>query len=148
MTFHGMSVAGDAFKSSVNTSTAATTFSQLAREQNPRSGTPKALTFVQGKLPTSRATRVTLQGGHTVVGAIVEVLRSTGGPMTAEEITEAIRKKHLYNFKAAEPAHIVRTQIRRRTEGLSMRAAAETKRFALTTDGRYDLIDKGQGSRG
>jgi restriction system protein len=86
---------------------------------------------------------VTPQAHRTIVDAIVEVLRSTDGPMTAEEITEAIKRKHLYNFKAAEPAHIVSTQIRRHTDGLSLRAAADTKRFLLTQDGRYGLIDKG-----
>jgi hypothetical protein len=55
---------------------------------------------------------------HTIIEAIQQVLRASRQPMTVVDTYESIVREGLYQFRAADPAHIVRAQIRRHCVGL------------------------------
>ena len=48
----------------------------------------------------------------TIHQVIAKVLHDAGKPLSSTEIYEAIRSKNLYDFKAKDPANIVRGQPR------------------------------------
>lgn len=62
--------------------------------------------------------------------------------MTADEAYRAIAEAKLYEFHADNPAHIVRSQIRRHCEGLEFPSAAPTKHFRLVGENRYKPLDE------
>lgn len=76
----------------------------------------------------------------TITEAIRQVMRSNGIPMTAEEAYHAIVDKKLYEFHSDNPAHIVRSQIRRHCEGLDFPSSAQTKHFRLVGENRYEPL--------
>lgn len=78
----------------------------------------------------------------TIVDAIIQVLRGRREPMTVSEIYQAIVADKLYTFNARNPAGIVGTQLRRHAEGNESQAAARTKLFGRTSDGKYRLLDQ------
>lgn len=45
----------------------------------------------------------------TIIQAILEVMRSEARPMTVREIYECIVRLDLYNFRAVDPVHVVRS---------------------------------------
>jgi restriction system protein len=79
---------------------------------------------------------------RTIIEAIKEVLRAAGKPMSAADIYDAIIKAKLYNFKADQPVHIVRSQLRRHCKGLDFASASNTKHFTITLDNKYYLIEE------
>lgn len=74
--------------------------------------------------------------------AISEVLRANGRPMTPAEIYREIDSRHLYPFKAADPAHVVVQTLRRHAHGLDFKSARSIKYYALTADGRFALLER------
>ena len=72
----------------------------------------------------------------TITGAIVEVMRRAGRPLTPAEAYEEINASGLYEFKAQKPCHVVRGQIRRRCEGVDFASAEPTKYFRKEPGGR------------
>ncbi|KWV59187.1 hypothetical protein AS026_29230 [Rhizobium altiplani] len=79
--------------------------------------------------------------GLTIAGAVVEVMRHKGRPLSPAEAYGAIVEAKLYHFNTDDPVSIVRTQIRRRCEGLDFPSALPSKLFRSTNDGRYTLVD-------
>ncbi len=77
----------------------------------------------------------------TIVQAIAQVMRIAGKPLEVSDIYKEIINKNLYKFKADDPIHIVRGQIRRHCEGLDFASASSKKHFVITQDGKYWLKD-------
>lgn len=76
----------------------------------------------------------------TIVEAIIAVMKSRVQPMTASEVYAAIMEEQLYDFKADQPEHVVRSQIRRHCLGLDFPSASAQKFFGNDSDGRYFLL--------
>ncbi len=72
---------------------------------------------------------------------VAEVLRERGQPMSAKEIHETIEERHLYNFRARDPLHVVESQLRRHCRELNFPSARAMKYFTVTADGRFALLD-------
>ncbi|MFV1965752.1 MAG: HTH domain-containing protein [Pirellulaceae bacterium] len=73
---------------------------------------------------------------------IAKVLAEHGKPMSARDIYEAIRDGHLYDFKAKDPANIVRSQLRRHCLSVRSPKGTRMKYFEMTTDGAFRLLEK------
>jgi|GEM_PF-256851 len=78
----------------------------------------------------------------TIVEAIVDVMKRRQEPMTAGEVYAAIIEGGLYDFKADQPEHVVRSQIRRHCLGLDFPSASARKFFGTRSDGRYFLLGR------
>jgi len=78
----------------------------------------------------------------TITEAIKQVMRDFGAPMTTDEAYRAIVDANLYEFHADNPAHIVRSQIRRHCEGLDFPSATPNKHFKLVGENRYWPLDQ------
>lgn len=78
----------------------------------------------------------------TITEAIKQVMRTKGAPMTADEAYQAIVVASLYEFHADNPAHIVRSQIRRHCEGLDFPSASPTKHFKLVGENRFEPLSE------
>lgn len=79
----------------------------------------------------------TVLAKRTIILAIKEVMLSHGKPMTAQEVYDAITARNLYSFKASQPVHVVRSQIRRHCLGLDFPTAADVKHFGIRGKDRY-----------
>jgi restriction system protein len=77
----------------------------------------------------------------TITQVIQHVMKSLGKPLTIHEAYEAIASQDLYQFKADDPVHIVRNEIRRHCVGLGFASASPHKLFTLTADGKYFILD-------
>lgn len=73
----------------------------------------------------------------TINEAIVEALKRKNKPLRVNEIYKRISEDDLYRFNAANPEHIVRTQLRRHSENLDFPTANKKKHFLFLTDGTY-----------
>lgn len=81
----------------------------------------------------------------TIIEAIKEVMRLTGKPMTVNEVYEQILKNRLYQFKAADPVHIVNSQIRRHCKGIpEQKSYSKTKHFQLVGSSEYYLLESSE----
>lgn len=69
-------------------------------------------------------------------------MRTKDAPMTADEAYQAIVVANLYEFHADNPAHIVRSQIRRHCEGLDFPSASPTKHFKLVGENRFEPLSE------
>jgi hypothetical protein len=76
----------------------------------------------------------------TIVEAIRQVMEIAAKPMTAHQVYAAIVDRGLYAFRASEPAHVVRSQLRRHCLGLDFPSASEVKHFQLRGKDRYLLL--------
>ncbi|MBW4692616.1 MAG: winged helix-turn-helix domain-containing protein [Lyngbya sp. HA4199-MV5] len=77
-----------------------------------------------------------------IVEAIKEVMRIKGQPMTAKEAYQQIVKNNFYEFKAADPVHIVNGQIRKHCKGISeQKSYSRTKHFISTEGNRYYFLE-------
>lgn len=76
----------------------------------------------------------------TIVEAIKTVMRAKGAPMTATEAYAEISRARLYEFRTDNPAAIVRAQIRRHCQGLSLAGSSKIKHFNALADGRYEIL--------
>jgi TIR domain-containing protein/HB1/ASXL restriction endonuclease-like protein with HTH domain len=77
---------------------------------------------------------------RTIILAIKEVMLSYGRPMNVQQVYEAIIKGGLYRFKASQPVHVVRSQIRRHCVGLDFPTAADLKHFELRGKNKYYVL--------
>ena len=75
----------------------------------------------------------------TIHQVIAKVLHDAGKPLSSNEIHEAIRSKNLYDFKAKDPANIVRGQLRRHCASVKS-PGARIKYFEQTSDGNFRLL--------
>ena len=75
---------------------------------------------------------------------ISEVLRTAGRSMSSREIYDEIVRGGLYEFKAKDPANIVRGQLRRHCVGLKKSGGSGIDYFSMTGDGRFALLDTRQ----
>ena len=75
---------------------------------------------------------------------ISEVLRTAGRPMSSREIYDEIVRLGLYEFKAKDPANIVRGQLRRHCVGVKKSGGSGIDYFRMTGDGRFALLDTRQ----
>jgi hypothetical protein len=74
----------------------------------------------------------------TIIEAIKEVMRRKGYAMTTKEAYQQIIENELYKFKAADPVHIVNSQIRRYCKGIpEQKSYSTTKHFMLVGDNNY-----------
>ncbi len=87
--------------------------------------------------PTGTPPAAAIASAPTIVDAIKTVLQQHGAPMTAEAVYAAIVEQHLYEFKADNPSHVVRSQIRRHCRGLDFPSASRVKVFEFSPDGKY-----------
>lgn len=71
---------------------------------------------------------------HVVIS---DVLRQADKPMSAREIYDQIRAQGLYEFKAKDPASIVRSQLRRHCT--DVKGSADVKYFQMTDEGLFEL---------
>ena len=78
----------------------------------------------------------------TIHRIISDVLRIAGRPMFPNEIYAAISQENLYFFKAQNPLHIVKSQLRRHCKELNFPSARAMKYFTMTSDGRFQLLDR------
>lgn len=78
---------------------------------------------------------------RTINDAIVEVLKLEGHSMPAKDIYSKIVELDLYQFKSANPYHIVLTQLRRHCVGLNFPTAHKEKHYRILTDGTYNLAE-------
>ncbi len=78
----------------------------------------------------------------TIIEAIKQVIRASGGPMTAKEAYEAIVSQRLYEFHAQNPANVVLHQIRRHCEGIDFPTAAPIKHFQLVGENKFVPVDE------
>ena len=74
--------------------------------------------------------------------AVAKVLRTSGQPLTAEEIYSQIVANGLYRFLARDPLHVLESQLRRHCNNLSFPSARRKKYFTRLDGGRYALLDK------
>lgn len=84
---------------------------------------------------------------RTIIEAIKEVLIKNGRPMSALDIYGEIVHFKLYDFKADDPYHVVRSQLRRHCAGLEFSTASPTKYFIGTKDGKFDLLSQPHSSK-
>lgn len=77
----------------------------------------------------------------TITEAIKHVLAQKS-PQTAAEIHRAIVEGSLFEFKSKAAASIVRAQLRRHCEGVSLANASSKKEFRLVGTDRYALISE------
>ncbi|WP_339792517.1 restriction endonuclease [uncultured Imperialibacter sp.] len=76
---------------------------------------------------------------RTINQAIEEALKREGVPMRAKELFSRIVEDDLYRFRAINPEHIVRTQLRRHSINLEFPTAHKSKHFVFLKDGTYWL---------
>lgn len=84
----------------------------------------------------------------TVIEAIKKVMKDSGGPLTPKEAYEQIVERHLYNFNADDPYHVVRSQIRRHSSGIDFPTSSPTKHFIEKADGKYYFLENPLRERG
>jgi restriction system protein len=73
----------------------------------------------------------------TINAAIMEALNREGTPQRVGSVFKRIVEDDLYRFNAANPEHIVRTQLRRHSENLDFPTAHKNKLFVFLNDGLY-----------
>lgn len=78
----------------------------------------------------------------TITQAIARVMQESGRAMSISEVYDAIAREELYHFKADDPVHIVRNEIRRHCRNLDFSSASPTKMFEMTEPGKYFLLSK------
>ena len=76
----------------------------------------------------------------TIKDCIIEVLTSSGKPMSSKEVFDAIVAKGLYQFNTANPANVVRSQLRRHCKNLQRKDSAGGC-FEITPDGNFKLAE-------
>ncbi len=108
------------------------------------------LTDATVKTPVSR--RQNREGSHckvkarlekqTIVEAIKQVMKAHDRAMTVQEVYESIVQQNLYDFKASQPLHVVRSQIRRHCLELDFPSASDVKHFQMQGENKYYYLSK------
>lgn len=76
---------------------------------------------------------------RTIAEAIEITLEEAGRPLTAQEVHDGIVERDRYRFRADDPVHVVRSQLRRRCANLDFPSAVDDARFQRYDGGRYGL---------
>ena len=76
---------------------------------------------------------------RTIAEAAMEVLKEAKEPMTAQEITQAILDKGLYEFNTKDQVGMVRRAIARRCEGYARKDSMPDKVFEKRPSSKYTL---------
>ena len=79
---------------------------------------------------------------NTISSAAIEVLKKNDKPMSAEEIHNSIIQQNLYQFKAKEPLSILKSELRKHSEGIELKGKSGTKYFVFQKDKTYTLKNK------
>lgn len=77
---------------------------------------------------------------HTICTAAIETLKTNGKAMRANEIYDFIVKNNLYQFRAKEPLSILKSELRKHSEGITLAGKSGTKYFQIQKDGSYAII--------
>ena len=75
----------------------------------------------------------------TICEAASMVLKEQKTPLHVHEIYEQIIARNLYKFKAKNPTHVLRGEIRSHCENIAFPSASKVKYFVRISDGRYAL---------
>lgn len=91
---------------------------------------------------------------RTIAKAIEMTLDEADRPLTPQEVYDVIIERDRYRFRADDPVHVVRSQLRRRCTNLDFPSAVDDARFKRFDRGRYglstwpDQIEPGRPSNG
>lgn len=77
---------------------------------------------------------------HTICSAAREIIKKNQKPMTALEIYDLIVREKLYAFKAKQPLAILKSTLRKHTEGVASGAKMGIPYFKMDESGRYHLL--------
>ena len=69
-----------------------------------------------------------------------EIIRKNGCPMSAQEVYEAMVQGNHYEFKAKNPATVVRSQLRRHSKNVVTKNKVGDGVFNLNSDGKFELV--------
>lgn len=78
---------------------------------------------------------------ETIISAVKTVMQRHGKPMTVQQVYDVIKRENLYSFRASQPVHVVRSQIRRHCFALDFPSASETKHFERHGKDKYYFLD-------
>ena len=76
---------------------------------------------------------------RTIAKAIEMTLDEADRPLTPQEVYDVIIERDRYRFRADDPVHVVRSQLRRRCTNLDFPSAVDDARFQRYDGGRYGL---------
>jgi len=76
---------------------------------------------------------------QTICTAAIEALRKNGKSMTASAIHDSIVQNDLYQFKAKDPLSILKSELRKHTEGVTLPVKKGISYFKIQEDGTYWL---------
>ena len=78
---------------------------------------------------------------RTIAEAIEMTLAEADRPLTPQEVYDVVHAKDRYRFRADDPVHVVRSQLRRRCANLDFPSAVSDARFKRFEGGRYGLAE-------
>lgn len=78
---------------------------------------------------------------RTIAEAIEMTLAEADRPLTPQEVYDVVHAKDRYRFRADDPVHVVRSQLRRRCANLDFPSAVDDARFKRFEGGRYGLAE-------
>lgn len=77
---------------------------------------------------------------RTICEAAIEALTKNSTSMTLQEIYDAILKHDLYQFKAANPVSVLRSELIKHSIGAVNKNQSSTKYFRLNENNKFDLL--------
>jgi hypothetical protein len=77
---------------------------------------------------------------HTICSAAIESLNKASRPLSINELFESINSNNLYQFKAKNPISILKSTMRKHTEGVVTKESKGISHFRLNSDGKYQLL--------
>ncbi len=76
----------------------------------------------------------------TIKQAAIQVLQEASSSLTIDQIYERICAQSLFEFKAAKPKAVLSRQLRKHTEGVTMKLASTERCFRVSPENKYSLI--------
>ncbi|MBD1876722.1 winged helix-turn-helix domain-containing protein [Nodosilinea sp. FACHB-131] len=76
----------------------------------------------------------------TITDAAINVLKSEKKPLTAQEITDLILKRNLYQFNTKDELAMVRSAIHRRCKGYDRKDSISPALFEKLDNKTYQLV--------
>jgi hypothetical protein len=114
--------------------------SQAARVEDDNVEPAVEQLTVLEKQPSNEGAQESGLPKRTIILAIKEVMQSHGKPMTAQQVYDAIVSRNLYSFKASQPVHVVRSQIRRHCLDIDFPSASDLKHFERRGEHKYYVL--------
>ena len=68
------------------------------------------------------------------------IIKESGHAMTAQEVYQVMVDRKLYEFKAKNPATVVRSQLRRHCVNHATKNKIGAGVFKMTSDGKFELV--------